>query len=243
MNHRKLVLISALAAILVVAAFGVKKIASEKDQKSGTSSTTTGLRPADPMEEKQRKKKQKEEARKKREEFFKQAEIDANKQAENLVVPLISLDASGQLTKQMENELQLTPEESKRVSEIIAESKAKEKNDFLSRAKLISGVAGTETYEIRAKSDKGENDRKSFLESISSVIGPSRSKIFESGLGEFSIYGGFGRYDVQLAFSTESGSRTVEYKYLSPESGGLTRYGKGELADENNAEWDVFDKK
>ena len=242
MNHRKLAFIVALAAILVVAAFGVEKILSPQDQESGGSPGATTLRPGDPMEEKQRKRQLKEEARKKREEFFKQAEIEANKQAENLQVPLISLDASGRLTKQIENELQLTPEESKRVSEIIAGARAKEKNDFVSRAKLISGDSATKTYEIRAKSDKGVKDRNSFSESISSVIGPARSKIFESGLGEFSMYGGFGSYDVELTFGAESGNRTVEYKYISPDSGGLTRYGKGELADENNAEWDVFDK-
>lgn len=164
----------------------------------------------------------------------------------NPVPVLIPLSPTGELSASAIVQLGISGAEAAALRKVILEFVSYASADLTKRAKLVSAEAGehglVNHYYARASKDRGESVKKQISERVATIIGDSRAAAFVKGLDDLCIYGGFGQYDVDVTlYSDEQGRPSVNYQFLSPESGAVSRFGGGSLDDDNFALWRKVD--
>jgi len=169
--------------------------------------------------------------------------------AEMLKDPLyvvIPLSQTGELSDSVIEQLDISGAEAAALRKVILEFVSDASTNLTDRAKLISAKEGKYGvdyhYYARASKDRGKSMKEQISKKVATIIGDSRAEAFMKGLDDQSIYGGLGQYDVDITlYSDEQGKPSVSYKLLSPENGGVSRFGGGTLDDENFALWGKLD--
>ena len=155
--------------------------------------------------------------------------------------PIISISSGGDLNPSVIESLSLSASEVKSLKTVVGETQSNEAEAFAKRAERQPATEdmdkGSVQYLVRARPDRGAAEMKQLGEKVGQILDESRSKQFMGGIGEFDIYGGFGKYDVELTFYSEKGKDMVKVVYLNPASGKPTRFGAGPLDDVNESEW------
>lgn len=155
-------------------------------------------------------------------------------------IPLSGLDVEGNLSPQAVKMLDLTQKEAREVADVIQAAKQEERESFVARARRTAGSDGVVKYTVRAKEDEGAGSKERLTERIKNAIGEDKGGRLASAVGESDLYGGFGKYDVDLEYYQENGETHVRFKYLRASDGQVGRYGGGSLKDINYTKWNIF---
>ncbi|WP_367873807.1 hypothetical protein [Luteolibacter sp. Populi] len=139
--------------------------------------------------------------------------------------PAVSVSASGRLTTETIEKLNLTEDEIDSLTNTINAMQEEAAADFVQRTKLVDSRTNGDhyyyNYFTKAREDKGRGLLDSFSQEVEKTIGADRSKIFMAGMEHYEFAGRMGKYDLETELIREGGDAIVKQKYLDPGNGAV----------------------